>query len=441
MRKLIIFMTHFFSIFPEFIEKPIVVLVPSYNNAHYYKKNLDSVFTQKYSNYRVVYINDCSTDGTGLLVDSYVRERNLNNVVIIHNINRLTAMENIYKAIHYYCRDDEIVIKLDGDDWFSDNGVLQKINEVYSSGDVWLTYGNYEDCPRDKARPKDWINCKSLPDEFIIGSVRNYDLWGCYLPGHPLTFYAKLFKKIKLKDLLYKGEFPKMGYDSFMNPAMLELAKKKYKYMPMILYIHNCDNPINDFRVNVSLQRRLALYCSHKKPYKPLNDLFVESDKLDLILLSKNQVRLEQISRIINKEKLNNVYNIEDIDNPCAKLRNVLNDCHSKYIALIDEYDLENIDLNYAIEMLIQTGGLVIFLKFLPTYSTGVTLDGRSKVCMSDFVDPINVNMIIKSCCIIKRSALKKILDRALSLRSEDIYISIKKLILFYNDEEKSKAR
>ena len=56
-------------------EHPLVVIIPSYNNAQWYKKNLDSVFNQRYSNYRIIYLDDASTDQTGYLVEKYIQEK------------------------------------------------------------------------------------------------------------------------------------------------------------------------------------------------------------------------------------------------------------------------------------------------------------------------------------------------------------------------------
>ena len=55
-------------------EKKIVILIPSYNNSRWYKENLDSIINQNYSNYRIVYVDDCSPDNTGQLVETYIKE-------------------------------------------------------------------------------------------------------------------------------------------------------------------------------------------------------------------------------------------------------------------------------------------------------------------------------------------------------------------------------
>ncbi len=46
------------------VEKPFVIIVPSYNNSRFVEKNLQSIFTQRYENYRVIYIDDNSSDQT-----------------------------------------------------------------------------------------------------------------------------------------------------------------------------------------------------------------------------------------------------------------------------------------------------------------------------------------------------------------------------------------
>ncbi|MGE0670989.1 MAG: glycosyltransferase, partial [Parachlamydiales bacterium] len=55
-------------VFAELEEKPMVVVIPSYNNKNWYQRNFDSVFFQKYDNNRVIFIYDSSPDCTGLFV-------------------------------------------------------------------------------------------------------------------------------------------------------------------------------------------------------------------------------------------------------------------------------------------------------------------------------------------------------------------------------------
>ena len=134
-----------------YAEKPIVVIVPSFNNSQWCMRNMHSIATQKYSNYRVIYINDCSTDDTGALVANYIHHMGLQGLImLINNPKRVGALANLYNAIHS-CDDQEIIVTLDGDDWFADDMVLSRINQAYQSENVWLTYGQFNTYPQDTA--------------------------------------------------------------------------------------------------------------------------------------------------------------------------------------------------------------------------------------------------------------------------------------------------
>src|SRR5262245_31639614 len=105
-------------------EKPMVIVIPSYNNSSWYDWNLSSVFQQKYSNYRVVYIDDCSTDNTYALVMEKIKKADLvqpglkDRIQVLRNTNNKGALANIYTACHA-AHDHEIIVTLDGDDAFA----------------------------------------------------------------------------------------------------------------------------------------------------------------------------------------------------------------------------------------------------------------------------------------------------------------------------------
>ena len=127
--------------------KKIIVVIPSYNNCQWYKYNLFSLCTQDYDNFRAIYVDDCSSDKTGELVENFIVNNNLGSRIhLIRNPVRVGAMQNLYRIIHS-CDDNEIIVILDGDDWFAHNGVLKKINEMYSNSNCWMTYGQYISWP------------------------------------------------------------------------------------------------------------------------------------------------------------------------------------------------------------------------------------------------------------------------------------------------------
>lgn len=250
-------------------QKKIVVIVPSYKNATWYKKNLDSIFSQTYQNYRVIYVDDASPDQTGQLVEEYIIAHGLEDKVTlkINTVNR-GALENIYYMVHS-CDDDEIIVSLDGDDWFAHEHVLDILNKAYQDEQVWLTYGNY-------THPWGGRSCCAAIDKDLI--VRNAYREKPLIASHLRTFYAWLFKKIRKEDLLYEGKFFPMTWDWAMMFPMLEMSGGRFKFIEDVLYIYNTDNPINDCKKDESFQIYLSTVIQAMEPYCPLTYIVSETE-------------------------------------------------------------------------------------------------------------------------------------------------------------------
>lgn len=244
----------------------IVAVVASYNNQKWYKQNLDSIFMQKYDNYHVIYIDDVSPDGTGELVKAYIKEKGKETTVrLICNTKRIGALANQYKAIHM-CDDHDIIIIVDGDDWLAHENVFAKINEVYSSGEVWLTYGQFQEYPTN-----DPGFCCPMPENIVNqNAFRKHG----HIPSHLRTFYAGLFKRIKLKDLLWQGKFLPMTGDIAAMFPMIEMARDHFRFIPEVLYVYNGVNPINDHKVSKQLQYELDREIRSRPRYQKLTKLF-----------------------------------------------------------------------------------------------------------------------------------------------------------------------
>ncbi len=273
-------------------EKPFVIVIPSYNNQKWYAHNLQSVLYQNYTNFRVIYTDDCSPDGTGDLVEEYLIHNDPDNkIALIKNQTRKGALHNLYNMIHS-CNDDEIIVTLDGDDWFSDDNVLSRLNEVYSSGEIWLTYGQFQLHP---SGIRGWAS--PMPDYIVENNAfRDFQ----HLPTHLRTFYAWLFKEIKLEDLLYLGKFYSMTWDMAMMFPMIEMAGKRHQFISDIMYIYNDENSISDHHVSRQLQAYLAQLIKKKKRYnclskKPTNKRNHKHVKADAIIFAQTPNKLTQL--------------------------------------------------------------------------------------------------------------------------------------------------
>ncbi len=246
-------------------ERYLVVVIPSYNNERWCKENLESVFVQKYSNYHVIYIDDCSSDATLARVKDIIQKAGKQDkVTIVANTERKGALYNLYTAIHS-CDDHAIVLTLDGDDWFKSADVLQTINRAYSDPHVWLTYGQFEVFPGNALG-----QCRPMPEYFITSKSYRQQPW---ITSHLRTFYAGLFKKIHKEDLLddEDGKFYQVTWDqAFMFP-MLEMANGNIRFIDKIVYVYNQVNPLNDFKQHLRKQLLCERIIRRKPAYQPLD--------------------------------------------------------------------------------------------------------------------------------------------------------------------------
>jgi glycosyltransferase involved in cell wall biosynthesis len=246
----------------QVLEKPMVIIIPSYNNKNWYQNNLTSVLGQDYSNYRVMYIDDCSTDGMSELVQEFIKQNDINHcVTYIRNKENHGCLYNVYYAI-MSCDDNVIIVKVDGDDWLPHNQVLRKINEVYQDNNVWLTHGSLV------LYPMGGNSEFHAYDSEIIKNCRYRSVqWEA---SHLHTFYAWLFKNIIKEDLMYDETFFSTTEDLARMFPMLEMADGRIAFIKDVLYVYNMANMISDFRIKSDLQGKCELEIRSRKRYARL---------------------------------------------------------------------------------------------------------------------------------------------------------------------------
>lgn len=247
-------------------EHSFVIVICSYNNESICEKNLESVFEQTYPHYRVIYTEDCSQDRTFEKVKAFVdKSDKKSKVTLIKNAERKGAMENIYRAVQS-CKDNEIVVMLDGDDWFYHKNVLKKLNRYYADSNVWMTFGSYIYYPSGM-----WGECSQPIPLAVIqqNKIRQYVHAGWPL-SHLKSFYATLFNQIKKEDFMWDGKFLDSTSDQALMLPLFEMAGMHALYIPEVLYVNNRDNPLNDDKVAKDRQTACMLHVWSLPSYQPL---------------------------------------------------------------------------------------------------------------------------------------------------------------------------
>lgn len=304
--------------------KKFVILTASYNNIKFYKWNLDSVFNQTYQNWELIYIDDISTDGTGAAVQSYIKEKGFEaKVRFVANTEKCYCLKNYYREM-LNVADDKIIVTLDGDDALIDTHVLQFLDRVYSNNpDIWCTYGNFSYFPKQE-RTKKMFQISAFPKEVIEKNEFRKHHWNIH---HLRTFYAGLFKNIKLEDLFYEGQFFKVVEDvAFMLP-IIEQCGKHHLFIDKPLYLYNVGNPLITPNVWKEEERKKMIQFVHSKTkYAPLQAApYLEKPPsnhiTDVILFNSNGwQRLREFLLCEIGQVLNEIGTIYVISNENTKL-------------------------------------------------------------------------------------------------------------------------
>jgi glycosyltransferase involved in cell wall biosynthesis len=205
---------------------PFTILVVGQNNGATIEKTLRSIFSQNYENYRLIYIDDASDDGSfDLARDEIYASDRLTSTTLIQNEKRLGILANIVRAVQS-CQDEEIVVVLNGEDWLAHEWVLQRLNAYYADPDLWISLGQSIDFPSYQLIPIYEIKDQTFRAQPICIS-------------HLKSFYAGLFKKIRPSDFVYSGTFlPACAELAYMTP-MLEMGKAHFYFVPEVLSVNN----------------------------------------------------------------------------------------------------------------------------------------------------------------------------------------------------------
>jgi glycosyltransferase involved in cell wall biosynthesis len=181
--------------------RPFVITIIGHNNGASVEKTLRSVLSQNYENFRVIYIDDGSSDGSFEHARDLVYDSNdTHRVHFVQNREPLGEIANLVHSVNT-CDDEEIIVLVGGVDLLSHEWVLQKLNQYYANPDLWLTFA------RSMEFPTFTLN-EEIPH------------------FHLKTFYASLFKQLQEEEM-------DMAY---MLP-LLEMAKDHAQSLPEILYL------------------------------------------------------------------------------------------------------------------------------------------------------------------------------------------------------------
>ena len=243
-----------------------VFIVPSYNNEKWIERNLTSIISQTYTNWRIIYINDNSTDKTHEKYNELTQTIS-NRSNYIHNTKKYGQAFNRYRAYNM-CEDNEYCIMLDGDDWLSSKYVLHYLSIFIQLYDLDVTYGKFNWFMDNK------IQRYNFPEDYSKKTITNVayrnDSWRAM---HLRVIKAQHLKFITPLDFIQEnGEFIICCTDLVESFACLELCKGRHKMTDEVLMVYNKDNSINYTTshysdVDKELKHTIQKNIRGRKPY------------------------------------------------------------------------------------------------------------------------------------------------------------------------------
>ena len=171
-------------------------------------------------------------------------------------------MGNIVNTIEKInCKDEDVIILLDGDDWLASSYTLDTLANTYQRRSCLVTYGSYVYSPGGTKG----IEPSKYSKEVIEQNSFREDIWRA---SHLRSFKHKLWQKINHEDLKDEdGHYYKMAYDQAIMLPLLEMSGKRSDYIENILYVYNKENPLNVDKIKAQEQLSTAQKIRQKKPY------------------------------------------------------------------------------------------------------------------------------------------------------------------------------
>lgn len=218
-----------------------VFIIASYNNEINVEKNILSVINQSYTKWRIIYINDASTDKTENNLFDILNKYNLHNSPKFIYLKNETQMRQMYSKYRAYqmVKDFEIVCILDGDDYLYSSKVLKTLNIYYNTLNCDVLTSNFMVKENNKLSL-----VKTMPYTKNIIEYKNFRYVPYYSFKHLKSGFGIYFKSIPKEYFMIQNKWIARCTDMAEMYAVCELSKRIVSLVPDVTYVYNKDNSL-----------------------------------------------------------------------------------------------------------------------------------------------------------------------------------------------------
>lgn len=234
--------------------KKYFIISGTYNADQYVAKCISSVKRQTLDGFEIkhILIDDGSTDNTYAVMQEWSTEP---QIIVRHNKNLGSIQSQLtgFQVARQLGDDHDVIIQLDGDDWFNRDDAVATIHRTYVETDCGATYGDYvcTDGAPSGCRAPDW---KNLHNDM---KMRGWAL------SAPRTFRIGYTRHLTVEELKNEdGEFYPAAYDVAIYLPIAEMAgQDRVVWIREPLMMYNRENPIRDARIRYFDQVSSAHAC------------------------------------------------------------------------------------------------------------------------------------------------------------------------------------
>lgn len=229
-----------------------VFVAPMYNASAYVGQMIASIVSQSYDNWKVILIDDVSSD------DEKGRSFNELNkwqgvidqpgkLEVVWNKDKRWEVANVLLGISK-CEDDDIVCRIDADDWLTDTDALAILNGAYEQTGSEAVWTNHR-----------WgFSDKNISGPLPPGADPYKHPW---VSSHLKTFRKRLINDVN--DTNFRGEdggYIRRAGDQAIYLPVLAKAQKRL-YVPRCLYHYTINDVPETYQTtDARFQRDEAIY-------------------------------------------------------------------------------------------------------------------------------------------------------------------------------------
>lgn len=316
------------------------VIVPIFNRIQYIPETLESVIKQTYKDIEILCIDDCSTDGSAVLLREYSQKDS--------RIKILTHKENkgphVARKTGVLNASGDYMLFLDCDDVLDPCAVEVIYNALCKNSVEVLEYGYHSIHANENTVPDSAITADKLFSSLV------YDRY-----PRAGTVWNKAYKTELLKNAFSKmSDFHAVMGEDFYESVIIAYYAKSYSSIDDVLVIYNDESGISNTRKNLaSIQKDLdsvvailngfrfffESYASeHKEAVLNIESYYIRYVYYNLILLKTNKtdrkMAVDLLKDYFSAESAASYFNktkpAVTLDAVMYKIRAVIKRCISK---------------------------------------------------------------------------------------------------------------